>query len=654
MLGDNERSGAYASEQRRLLRAAVADEVFTFTAYWREAAAEVDLHRPTEAADLRALPPRPLSALGAPDALVLRPSVEAVRRTGPRPLRRRLRRSRFGRDRATAGRRILDPLYKPVHWIIEEETPVGCTEADLVRLAELGRRTLDLAGVTPNDAIVGLVPPGPTLSTWQLALGAREAGVPLAGLSPSTSLEAVAMLGPTVLAGRPTDLLRVIDGVSDDVRTSLVTVLTIGRVPLQPGERTALEDAVGSQASVVEVWSPPGLRALWAQCRGGEGVHTWPQTELLEVCGPDGAAVTPGDEGDLIWTGLGWRGSVLVRLATGMRGRLVEGRCETCGRTTPRVVDARSLVRAGAERAGRGTRGRSGTSQRRRQGPSGPSERGAQGPSGPSERGAQGSGRPSEREAGRWRRSGSPVEPDEPDVVVGPEKSTGGIESVRTVRSTRKDKAAARSAARSEVADDAQRVAERELAVGTVRAVVKDEPGGGAGLGPAGGDDVDPAEVFGRGAGRERSSIGEVGSLPAVPEVGPDAPASAPADRRVDPWLPDTGEVDAWPAPVLASVDGLAAWQVEHRRRRGHGDELVVHLALADGAELGEVLVSLERSIGATQYVLGDEASIAARIAGADGLRVVDRRSRRNGTGTGRPLSVSSAAGSAAGNARRG
>ena len=325
------------------MRAAVAAEVLTYTPYWREAAAEAGVRKPGSVGDLTALAPRPLSALGAPNTLVLRPPPEAVRKSGPRPLRRQLRRARVGRGRSGAMRRILDPLYKPIHWIIEGEVPVGCTEADLVRLAELGRRSLDLAGVVESDAIVGLVPPGPTLSSWQLVLGAREAAVPLAALVPTASVQAVSLLGPTVLAGRPTDLLRVLRNLTGPARAAVTTILTITRVPLLPAERAALEGASGREAVVVELWAPLGTRALWAQCRGGDGVHTWPQAELLEVCGPDGTPVDPGTVGQLVWTGLGWRGTAMVRLATGVVGRVVEGACETCGRTTPRILDARPV-----------------------------------------------------------------------------------------------------------------------------------------------------------------------------------------------------------------------------------------------------------------------------------------------------------------------
>src|SRR5439155_3471852 len=60
--------------------------------------------------------------------------------------------------------------------------------------------------------------------------------------------------------------------------------------------------------------------------RGGTGFHTWPHAEVVEIV---------GDE--VVWTALGWRGTVLVRLRTGQQGRIEPGVCPTCGRTTPRL-----------------------------------------------------------------------------------------------------------------------------------------------------------------------------------------------------------------------------------------------------------------------------------------------------------------------------
>jgi len=400
----------------------------------------------------------------------------------------------------------------------------------------------------------------------------------------------------------------VLQGLSGSARSAVVTVLAITRAPLLASERAELEGAAGGQGTVVESWAPPGVRALWAQCRGGEGVHTWPQAELVEVCAPDGTPTLPGEEGELVWTGLGWRGTTFVRLATGVHGRLVEGPCEVCGRTTPRIQGARLP-------AGRG----------RRAGSSGEVEGAEVEAVGP----APSTGRREPVRAARARRAprAEPVRRPEPAVTEPAAARPDGIELrsgededtvLRPVSSGRGDAVATKDEVTTPwaapILDEAD---------GVVRAVAKDP------------EDIAGARPEQPLRAADRLEPVDLDHLPPVPEVGPDA-----ADGRLDDaWLPETGEIDAWPAPVLASIDGLAAWQVEHRRRRGR-DEMVVHLALDGHAELAEVLVALERSVGATQYVVSSRDEVAARIAAAEGKRIVDRRSPANGHGGGRPAAA--------------
>jgi hypothetical protein len=47
--------------------------------------------------------------------------------------------------------------------------------------------------------------------------------------------------------------------------------------------------------------------------------------------------VREGADGDLVWSPLGWHGTVLLRLRTGRTGELLTTRCPNCGRTTPRL-----------------------------------------------------------------------------------------------------------------------------------------------------------------------------------------------------------------------------------------------------------------------------------------------------------------------------
>lgn len=291
--------------------------------------------------DLHQAPMMDLAQVDDPAALVLRPrSLDLHRLREPR-LALRLAWARARGKRELVARSIVDQRYKPVQWVMQAGVPVGYSSADLDRLADLGRRSLALAGVGPSDVLVGIVPVGPHLAWWQLALGARQAGVATLHLAPVPPAERVARFRPTVLAGRPFDLARLLESAVaaghplDEVRTLVV----VGE-PLEAGVRSRLAALLRpADAAVTSMWAPPGARALWAQCRGGTGLHIWPLSEVVEIVDPlSGEAAPPGADGEVVLTALGWRGTVFVRLRTGVYASLEPGPCPTCGSAGARLV----------------------------------------------------------------------------------------------------------------------------------------------------------------------------------------------------------------------------------------------------------------------------------------------------------------------------
>ena len=287
--------------------------------------------------DLARLPITEPEELEVPSGLVLRPDPERIRQ-GPPRLRWRLRAAEILGYRKQFGRTRIDPIYKPIHWTVDDGLLVASSATDLDRLAEIGRRWLEAAGVRADDTVVSMVAPGPTLAFWELQLGARRAGLSALFLPDPPSVDELSRLRPDVLAGSTDDLLRVLMGASgaaSDVH-QLRTVLAVG-APLAERDRRLLQD-LAPNAVVLQAWAPPGVRSLWFECRGGTGLHTQPGAELIEVVvPPDDRAAVPGQYGDLLWTSLGWRGTVVVRLRTGLLGGLDASVCSACGRGSPRV-----------------------------------------------------------------------------------------------------------------------------------------------------------------------------------------------------------------------------------------------------------------------------------------------------------------------------
>lgn len=275
------------------------------------------------------------SDLADPGALVLRPDPESINDSGDLRLTTWLNISRAVKREAAFNREV-DRDYKPILWWIDAGVPFGASASDERRLGDLGRQWLEGAGVRPYDSLVSVVRPGPWLAFWNLWHGARAAGLSALHLAALPSADELLGLQPAVLAGAPTDLLRLLEAVRSrkGQLNALRTLLVVGTA-LEDGTRQRLQDLGASLAqarvAAVAAWAPPGARALWAECRGSRGVHLWPGTEVVEVVDAAGERVPFGDEGELVWTAIGWHGSVVLRLRTGVRARIDATPCATCG-----------------------------------------------------------------------------------------------------------------------------------------------------------------------------------------------------------------------------------------------------------------------------------------------------------------------------------
>ncbi|GAC1531883.1 MAG: hypothetical protein NVS3B12_08630 [Acidimicrobiales bacterium] len=310
--------------------------------------------------DLARIPPTDLSEIEDPARLVLRPQVARVLREGDRRLAARTAVAKLTGGMHRYNRRVLERRFKPVHWILDQGVPIGYSSADLLRLARLGQAWLDRAGVREGDVVLSVLPAGPSVAYWQLVLGCRRAGVSAIHLDPTTADEVGARLAPTVLVGLTQHLLTCLARMREDALgpPQLRTILAIGD-PLSSETRGRLRELSGG-ASVVAAWSPPGVRAVWSECRAGSdravptGYHSWDHDVLELGARPgeiSGASVASPVPAELLWTGVGWRGSALVRLRTFALVTLEGGACPGCGRGETRVVPVAPVRRPDEELA---------------------------------------------------------------------------------------------------------------------------------------------------------------------------------------------------------------------------------------------------------------------------------------------------------------
>ena len=341
---DHEKPKTRQKEQEEQLREYVAHHLYPYSPYYRRRfdAAGIAPRNITGFDDLAKLEPTRWSDVSSePVAFVLRPTERAIIRFGERRLVGAITRAKFRGKVSQVNRDLIDPAYKPIHWHFDGDVPVGYSAEDLERLCEAGRRVLHLAGLTRDDAIVDVTPPGPSLEFWQLVHGARSAGLSAVHFGAGVAADRIAGAAPTVLAGPPDALGPTLDGLraGNHKLEGLRTLLVLGSL-LDESDRSALRtlgQEVGEHGlEVVLAWAPAGVRALWAECRGGRFFHTYPDLEWLEVL-PDG---------EVAWTSLSWHGTAFARLRTGVSGTVDDVVCENCGRIGPRLsVSSASTAR---------------------------------------------------------------------------------------------------------------------------------------------------------------------------------------------------------------------------------------------------------------------------------------------------------------------
>jgi len=342
MSEDRRRTAQQASRRDEVLRRWIAEEVHPYGAAARDLLDRCGLGRRglRTADDLARLPVTELADLGDGRAWVLEPTADRIRTDGSPRLRARLLAADVLGRREAFAREDVDLPYKPVAWTAAAAPTgwllTGWTTSDLDRLAALGRRTLAIAGVGPDDRLACLAT-GAGIGPLQLELGARDAGI--AHLR-SRDPDALDVAAPTVMSGTP--------GVLDAlVRRGLPSSVRLVVVHVGAGDDEVGPGAIRRAARVPVrlCWAPTGVRAAWITCEH-DRLHTWPEHEHLEVVDDDGR---PADVGRLVWSAVGWRGSVWLRVALGPVGRVERTPCR-CGRTTPQVEGPGRPARQGAAR----------------------------------------------------------------------------------------------------------------------------------------------------------------------------------------------------------------------------------------------------------------------------------------------------------------
>jgi phenylacetate-coenzyme A ligase PaaK-like adenylate-forming protein len=264
-----------------------------------------------------------------------------------------------GREKA---RRDLEQEYRPVFMTSttgRSADPVAFlySNYDLRNLSMGGRRIMEIAGARPDFRMLNMFPYAPHLAFWLTHYASTEFGVFTVGsgggkvMGTDGNLRLIQKIKPDVLIGMPTFLYHVLQhAVEEGLRCETLKRLVLGGEKAAEGMRRKLRNLcakIGSPTvDVVATYGFTEAKMAWAECPfevDGEspGYHLYPDMGVIEVVDPKtGVGVPDGEPGEIVFTPLDARGSVVLRYRTGdiIEGGLTYEPCPHCGRQLPRLL----------------------------------------------------------------------------------------------------------------------------------------------------------------------------------------------------------------------------------------------------------------------------------------------------------------------------
>lgn len=244
--------------------------------------------------------------------------------------------------------------YKPIHVHFTTgrtalPTAFGYSARDLATLKETGQRLLNVSGANKNQFGINAFPYAPHLAFWLGAFGMQEVGMTSiqtgGGKIMGTrkiidALESTKAGTATFIPGYAYHLFR--QAAHEKKSFPNLKTIIFGGERVSPGLRDKvkelLRDLGNYDSRILATYAFTEGKTAWIQCHETSGYHLYPDMEFFEVIDKDGNRVPEGEPGELVYTALGWRGTVAVRYRTGDMTRGIEYRpCPHCGRTIPRI-----------------------------------------------------------------------------------------------------------------------------------------------------------------------------------------------------------------------------------------------------------------------------------------------------------------------------
>lgn len=242
--------------------------------------------------------------------------------------------------------------FKPLHVHFTtgrtaNAVPFLYTRYDLEKLREAGRRFMDIFSINNEDRLVNAFPYAPHLAFWQTFFAAEGAGIfalHTGGgkiLGTDKIIKAIENTKSSLLAFMPGyayHLLREAKNKKADFGS--VRKVFFGGERVSKGLREKTKDLLASLGSknpmALATYAFTEGKAAWVECKENSGYHLYPDFEFIEVVDKNNERVGEGEKGEIVYTALDFRGTIVLRYKTGDIGSITYEKC-SCGRTVPRI-----------------------------------------------------------------------------------------------------------------------------------------------------------------------------------------------------------------------------------------------------------------------------------------------------------------------------
>lgn len=353
--------------QIRRFRDYLTRRVLPYSTHYRRLfeANDISVHDFQTLADLRKIPFTSKSDLTVPREqqreFVLIPDEKSLSRE-PRVIL-----SALFRGRAQTKER-LDAEFRPVLLTSttgrsSDPVPFVYTKHDIANLETSGRRLMEVGRSKKDYRHVNMFPFAPHLAFWQTHYAGMAFGTFVLStgggktLGTDGNVAIIEKTKPDILIGMPTFVYHVLSQAVEEKRHwPHLKRIVLGGEKTPAGLRAKLRDLCGQLGAlgvyVISTYAFTEAKMAWPECptlphEGSSGFHLYPDLGIVELVDPkSGEPVPPGSPGEIVFTPLDSRGTVVLRYRTGdiASGGMTWQACPHCGRQSPRLLGPISRV----------------------------------------------------------------------------------------------------------------------------------------------------------------------------------------------------------------------------------------------------------------------------------------------------------------------